>query len=212
MSPWYFLLSLLFPSPLPQEEIEREYRLPLTHEGYIQLKPYFQQSAISRSDIYLHCNNCPAEQKLRLSEKNHKDLCVQTVRKLDETALQCKEFPLTVTYHQQKKQCFSRKHRQLNEAIILSHSLLSQLQRQESTLSQETWKSLSDLIDKDLAFIHTFANNIPQSPLYPSHRNTKLRWYLSESDDALARSLKVFLGITFYLDENGREQTRYELE
>ncbi len=186
-----------------------EYRLPLTHAGYLQLKPYFQQGALARTDLYLACSDCLLETKIRLMEKSKKKICLQVSTRTSEEVLSCANIPLTVRHFKQEEACGSRG-TVLERGLSLGHSLLSPPQQLAGVANSQ--EEFVRLLRENFASLLKGVDLKKARALVPAYRNTKLRWYLQEADDPLAAKVKIFLGITFYQDKLGREQNRYELE
>lgn len=192
-------------------EAELEYRLPLAPAGYQHLKPYFQQSAKVRTDLYLSCPSCKSDSKLRLCQKDKEEICLQHSEKITEKTFYCKDIPLTLSEFKQEERCKPPKGK-LKEAVSLGHSYLSQVQRNDLPHAQAKAQLFASLVQGDLKSFFSIVKLEDNKPPLPNYRNTKLRWYLKKEDDPIASKLRVFLGITFYQDEHGREQSRYEIE
>jgi hypothetical protein len=181
-------------------EAELEYRLPLAPAGYQHLKPYFQQSAKVRTDLYLSCPSCKPDSKLRLCQKDKEEICLQHSEKITEKTFYCKDIPLTLSEFKQEERCKPPKGK-LKEAVSLGHSYLSQVQRNDVPHAQAKAQLFASLVQGDLKSFFSIVKLEDNKPPLPNYRNTKLRC-----------KLRVFLGITFYQDEHGREQSRYEIE
>jgi hypothetical protein len=212
-----FILSASLAFSAPDAD-EREYRLALTTSGYLKLKPFFQQAAVARTDLYVTCPECVVgsnlDTKIRLKEKSKKSkkkVCLQISTKVSEQVLQCKDIPISLAQFKQDEECLSGSI-SLEKSLRLGHTVLSQLQQKASESARIGGQEFNELLHANFGGLLKRFDLKKSSSLTPSHRNTKVRWYLMETDDALAAQVKMFLGITFYQDENGQEQTRYEVE